>query len=159
MPVKKLKRTQEKYLLKMKQKISVVISAHNEESRIEACLDSVKWADEIIVVDNSSSDKTAEIARKYTDKVYLQPNDPLKIDLQKNAGFEKATGDFILSLDADERVLVVVPIAFTSVSVALPVPVPAVTTVAVNDFISRSVKAANRLWTLLAPAALIPPSV
>lgn len=88
----------------MKQKISVVICAYNEESRIKACLESVKWADEIIVVDNSSTDNTGKIAKKYTDKVYSQPNDPLKIDFQKNTGFGKATGDFVLSIDADERV-------------------------------------------------------
>ncbi len=87
----------------MKHKLSVVISAYNEESRIKDCLDSVTWVDEIIVVDNSSTDGTSDIAKKYTGKVYLQPNDPFKIDLQKNAGFEKATGDYILSIDADEK--------------------------------------------------------
>lgn len=86
-------------------KISVVISAYNEEKNIEDCLKSVKeLADEIIVVDNSSTDRTADIASKFTKKVYKQKNDPTKIDLQKNFGFEKATGDWILSLDADERV-------------------------------------------------------
>ncbi len=88
----------------MKHKLSVVISAYNEESRIEACLNSAKWVDEIIVVDNSSTDNTLQIAKRFTDKVYSQPNDPLKIDLQKNTGFEKATGDYILSLDADETI-------------------------------------------------------
>ncbi|EKD86936.1 MAG: glycosyl transferase family 2 [uncultured bacterium] len=88
----------------MKLKLSVVISAYNEEEKIDKCLSSVKWADEIVVMDNSSTDRTREVARKYTDKVYSQPNDPFKIDLQKNTGFEKATGDFILSLDADELV-------------------------------------------------------
>lgn len=85
-------------------KLSVAISAYNEEKKIEECLKSAKFADEIIVVDNSSTDKTAEIAKKYTDKIFSQPNDPEKIDLQKNLGFEKATGAWILSLDADERV-------------------------------------------------------
>lgn len=88
----------------MKHKLSVVISAYNEELRLGSCLKSAKWADEIIVMDNSSTDKTPDIAKEYTDKIYKQPNDPLKIDIQKNAGFEKATNDFILSLDADERV-------------------------------------------------------
>ena len=88
----------------MKHKISIVISAYNEESKLEDCLRSAKWADEIIVVDNSSTDNTAQIAKKYTDKIYNQPNDPLKIDIQKNTGFEKATGGYILSLDADEEV-------------------------------------------------------
>lgn len=86
------------------QKLSVVISAFNEEEKIEKCLKSVKWADEIIFIDNNSSDKTSEIAKKYTAKIYFQQNDPLKIDLQKNTGFDKATGEFILSVDADEIV-------------------------------------------------------
>lgn len=88
----------------MKHKLSIVISAYNEESKLESCLQSSKWADEIIVVDNSSTDNTAQIAKKYTKKVYSQQNNPLKIDIQKNTGFEKATGDYILSLDADEEV-------------------------------------------------------
>jgi glycosyltransferase involved in cell wall biosynthesis len=85
-------------------KLSVVISAYNEEQKIEDCLKSVKFADEIIVVNNSSTDKTEEISRRYTKTVFNQPNNPDRIDLQKNFGFQKATGDFILSLDADERV-------------------------------------------------------
>jgi len=86
-------------------KLSVVISVHNEERNIKECLESVKdLADEIVVVDNSSTDKTGEIAQKYTKKVFEQKNDPKNIDLQKNFGFSKATGDWILSLDADERI-------------------------------------------------------
>ncbi len=86
-------------------KLSVVISAYNEEKNIKDCLESIKeLADEIIVVNNSSTDKTEEISKKYTKKIFNQENNPLKIDLQKNFGFSKATGDWILSLDADERV-------------------------------------------------------
>ena len=86
-------------------KLSVVISAYNEERNIKDCLESVRGlADEIIVIDNSSTDKTGEIARKYTKKVFEQKNDPKNIDPQKNFGFSKATGDWILSLDADERI-------------------------------------------------------
>ncbi len=85
-------------------KISVVVSAYNEEKKIDKCLDSASFADEIIVVDNSSADKTSEIAKKYTKNIYSQKNDPTAIDLQKNFGFSKATGDWILSLDADETV-------------------------------------------------------
>lgn len=85
--------------------ISVVISAYNEEKNIKDCIESVEnIASEVIVVDNSSQDKTAEIAKKAGAKVYKQENDPYKIDLQKNLGFEKASGEWILSLDADERV-------------------------------------------------------
>jgi glycosyltransferase involved in cell wall biosynthesis len=85
-------------------KLSVVISAYNEEKKIAKCLESVDFADEIVVVDNSSLDKTSEIASKYTKHIYKQKNDPSAIDLQKNFGFSKATGDWVLSLDADETV-------------------------------------------------------
>ena len=85
-------------------KISAVISAYNEEKNITRCLKSLAFADEIVVVDNSSTDKTAEIAKKYTSKIFTQPNNPAAIDLQKNFGFTKATGDWILSIDADEEV-------------------------------------------------------
>jgi len=84
-------------------KISVVISAFNEEKNIKDCLESVKWADEIILVDNYSTDKTVQIARKYTRKIYKRPN-LVMLNKNKNFGFEKATGDWILNLDADERV-------------------------------------------------------
>ncbi len=85
-------------------KISAVISAFNEERNIERCLKSLAFADEVVVVDNSSTDKTVSIASKYTDNIYTQKNNPKEIDRQKNFGFEKATGDWILSVDADEEV-------------------------------------------------------
>lgn len=84
--------------------ISVVFSVYNEEKLLEDALKSVQFADEIIVVDNSSTDTTAKIAKQYTKHFYTQKNDPQKIDLQKNFGFAKATSDWILSLDADERI-------------------------------------------------------
>lgn len=85
-------------------KLSVVISAFNEEKKIEECLKSTSFADEVILVDNGSTDKTLEIAKKFNIKIFNQKNNLSKIDLQKNFGFEKATGQWILSLDADERV-------------------------------------------------------
>lgn len=85
-------------------KVSVVISSFNEEGRIEDCLKSVtKIANEIIFIDNSSTDKTASIARKYTDKVFIRENNPM-LNVNKNFGFSKATGKWILSLDSDERI-------------------------------------------------------
>lgn len=85
-------------------KISLVVSAFNEEKNLRDCLESVcQLADEIIVVDNSSTDKTAAIAKKYTKKVYTRPN-LVMLNKNKNFGFSKATGDWILNLDADERV-------------------------------------------------------
>lgn len=84
--------------------ISVVISAYNEEKNIKECIESVKdLADEIIVVDNSSTDKTGVIAKKAGAILFHQENNPHKIDLQKNFGFNKASYEWILSLDADER--------------------------------------------------------
>ncbi len=83
-------------------KISVVISAFNEEKNIKDCLQSVKWADEIIVVDNSSTDKTKKIASRFTSKIFTRPNYKM-LNKNKNFGFSKATGDWILNLDADER--------------------------------------------------------
>lgn len=84
-------------------KISAVISAYNEERNLERCLKSLAFADEIVVVDNSSTDSTEKIAKKYTKNVFTQKNNPKEIDLQKNFGFEKATSDWILSIDADEE--------------------------------------------------------
>jgi glycosyltransferase involved in cell wall biosynthesis len=88
----------------MNNTLSVVISAYNEEKNIKECLTSVTWVDEIIVINNGSTDKTEEIARKYTTHIIRQENDPQRIDLQKNTGFEKASGSWIFSLDADERI-------------------------------------------------------
>lgn len=88
----------------MKQTISVVVSAYNEEKTIIRCLESVKgWVDEIIVVDNTSLDKTATEAKKYTKHIIKKPN-LLMLNTNKNVGFSKATSDWILNLDADEVV-------------------------------------------------------
>ncbi len=85
-------------------KLSVVISAYNEEGLIEDCLRSVSHlADEIVVINNTSLDKTEQIAKKYTEKIFLRPN-LLMLNVNKNFGFEKAEGEWILNLDADERV-------------------------------------------------------
>ena len=69
-------------------KISVVISAYNEEEMIGDCLESVKdLADEIIFVDNTSQDQTQNLAKKYTSKVFIRPNDPVNLNKNKNFGF------------------------------------------------------------------------
>lgn len=86
----------------MKQTLSVVVSAYNEEKTLARCLASVTGlADEIIVVDNTSADKTATIAKKYTKNVFVKSNQ-LMLNTNKNFGFSKATSDWILNLDADE---------------------------------------------------------
>lgn len=83
--------------------LSVVISAYNEEKKIKDCLESVNWADEIIFVDNYSQDKTVEIAHQFTTKIFKRPNN-LMLNTNKNFGFTKANSEWLLSLDADERV-------------------------------------------------------
>jgi glycosyltransferase involved in cell wall biosynthesis len=84
-------------------KISVVISAYNEEKNIKDCLESIKWTDEIILVNNSSTDKTRKIASKFTPKIFNRPNFKM-LNKNKNLGFSKAAGNWILNIDADERV-------------------------------------------------------
>lgn len=87
-----------------KNKLSIVLATYNEEKNIRDCLQSIKdLADEIVVVDGSSTDKTAEIAKKLGAKVFLVSN---KIMFHKNKqlALEKASGDWILQLDADERI-------------------------------------------------------
>lgn len=84
-------------------KLSVVISAFNEEKKIEDCLKSASFADEIVFIDNSSSDNTLKIAKKYTAKVFIRENNPM-LNVNKNFGFSKAGNEWILSLDGDERI-------------------------------------------------------
>jgi glycosyltransferase involved in cell wall biosynthesis len=83
-------------------RLSVVVVTLNEGERIRACLESVAWADELIVVDAESQDKTAAIARELTDHVFVRPWPGFAA--QKNFGLDQAGGDWILSLDADEVV-------------------------------------------------------
>src|SRR3989338_7707456 len=90
---------------KKKQTLSIVIAAKNEEKKIKRAIESVLWADEIIVIDHFSTDKTAEIARRYTKNVYYDDGGPLHLaEYNKNKGIERATGNWIFILDADERV-------------------------------------------------------
>jgi glycosyltransferase involved in cell wall biosynthesis len=83
-------------------RLSVVVVTLDEEARIRTCLDSAAWADELIVVDAESRDKTAALAREVTDHVFVRPWPGFAA--QKNFGLEQATGEWILSLDADEIV-------------------------------------------------------
>lgn len=82
--------------------ISAVVITFNEEINIRECLESLSAADEIIVVDSRSQDRTVEIAREYTDKVTIV--DWPGFSKAKNHGVDLASHDWILSLDADERV-------------------------------------------------------
>ena len=83
--------------------LSIVLATFNEEDNIRACLDSIKgFADEIIVYDESSTDKTREIAEKMGAKVFKVEHEPI-FHITKNKAINKASGDWILQLDADER--------------------------------------------------------
>ncbi|MEI7998924.1 MAG: glycosyltransferase family 2 protein [Candidatus Omnitrophota bacterium] len=83
--------------------VSVVIIAKNEERRIKECLESVHgWADDIIIVDDNSTDATREISLKYTDKFFTRTWD--LEGRQRNFGDSKSKNDWILLLDCDERV-------------------------------------------------------
>lgn len=83
-------------------KISACIIVYNEEQNIRGLCETVAWADEIIIVDSDSADKTVEIAREYTDKIYNREFRGFK-DKHEFAD-SKATGDWIFWIDADERV-------------------------------------------------------
>ncbi len=83
-------------------KLSVVIICFNEEAILEKCLSAVEWADEIVVVDSFSTDRTLEIARNYTTRVYQ--NEWQGYARQKALALHHASHPWILSLDADEVV-------------------------------------------------------
>jgi glycosyltransferase involved in cell wall biosynthesis len=83
-------------------KITATVITLNEEHNIAAALESLSWADEIIVVDSESADRTVEIARRFTDRVFVRPWPGYSA--QKNFAASQATNDWIFSLDADERV-------------------------------------------------------
>jgi glycosyltransferase involved in cell wall biosynthesis len=82
--------------------LSVIIITKNEEHNIRRCLESVQFADEIIVLDSGSIDGTVAIAREYTKQVFL--TDWPGYGAQKQRALAKTTGDWVLNLDADETV-------------------------------------------------------
>lgn len=85
-------------------RLSVVLATYNEENNISACLESVvSWCDEIIVVDGSSQDKTVYIAKHFGARILVTQNHPL-FHINKQLAIDKARGDWILQLDADEIV-------------------------------------------------------
>lgn len=82
--------------------LSVTVIVKNEEDRIADCLSSVAAiADEIIILDSGSDDRTVEICKRFTDKVFV--TDWPGFGKQKQRALEKATGDWVLAIDADER--------------------------------------------------------
>ena len=84
-------------------KLSVIIITKNEADNIRACLDSVSWADEIVVVDSGSRDDTVGICKAMGAQVHITTDWP-GFGMQKNRALSHATAEWVLSLDADERV-------------------------------------------------------
>ncbi|MGH8348872.1 MAG: glycosyltransferase family 2 protein, partial [Pseudomonas sp.] len=83
-------------------KLSVILITRNEEHNVRACLESIAWVDEIIVVDSGSSDNTVAICKQLGAKVQVM--DWPGFGPQKNRALDLAGGDWVLALDADERV-------------------------------------------------------
>lgn len=84
------------------EKISVAIITKDEERNIRGCLESVSWADEVVVVDSGSADKTREICQNFKARFFLE--EWKGFARQKNSAIEKTRNEWVLSLDADERV-------------------------------------------------------
>lgn len=83
--------------------ISAILPVKNEEKAIVDCLESIKWVEEVIVVDDGSTDKTAEIANKYGAKILKFSKDGNYSD-RRNVAVAMAKGDWLLFIDADERI-------------------------------------------------------
>jgi len=82
--------------------LTVAIIVKNEEHRLRPCLESVDWVNEIVIVDDESTDKTQELAREFTDKIFER-----KMDIEgthRNFAYSKATNEWVISIDADERI-------------------------------------------------------
>ena len=82
--------------------LSVVVITKNEEDNIGECLKSVRWAKELFVIDAESLDRTVEVARQFTKNVFVRKW--MGFGPQKNFGIDQASGEWILIVDADERV-------------------------------------------------------
>lgn len=102
MPARKLVKSVANPSTMLRAGLSVIIITKNEAANIRACLESVAWADEIIVVDSGSNDATAEICKGFGAQVHV--HDWPGFGIQKNRALGYATKDWVLSLDADERI-------------------------------------------------------
>ncbi|OGR80206.1 MAG: hypothetical protein A2X32_06075 [Elusimicrobia bacterium GWC2_64_44] len=80
-------------------KLSVAIITRNEAANIGRCLDSLKWADEIVVLDGFSTDGTAEVCRKYTEKIYQKKFESFPVE--RDHVLRKTSNSWVLSVDAD----------------------------------------------------------
>ena len=82
-------------------KLTVLVPCYNNEDILRDCLDSVKWADEILVVDSGSTDRTREIAAEYTTRTLVHPYE--NSAAQKNWAIPQATHEWVMVIDTDER--------------------------------------------------------
>ncbi|MCS7184886.1 MAG: glycosyltransferase family 2 protein [bacterium] len=85
-------------------KISAVITAHNEEDNIEKCLKSLEWVNEVILIDDGSTDRTLEIALKFKNVKAIKLEKQIYFEKNIELGIEKATGEWIIVIDADEEI-------------------------------------------------------
>lgn len=114
--------------------VTAIILVKNEEKNIKACLESLRWCNECIVVDDNSQDKTREIAEKMGAKVFTHA---LENDFagQRNFGLTKATNEWVLFIDADEKV-----------SENLATEIMYVTSQVLNDTQAYFLKRIDTLW-------------
>lgn len=87
----------------MQPKITAIVLTKNEEKNIRECLKSISWCDEVIVIDDESTEKIVEISRRMDASVFVRPLDN-NFSAQRNYGLSKARGEWVLFVDADERV-------------------------------------------------------
>ena len=85
-------------------KISCIIHTYNSEKYLIQCLESVKWCDEIVIIDMYSNDNTLEIAKKYNCKIYMHKNLGFA-DPARSYGLSKSSNDWILAVDSDEVIM------------------------------------------------------
>jgi glycosyltransferase involved in cell wall biosynthesis len=118
--------------------LSVAIITKNEEANLARTLASVSWVDEIIIVDNHSTDRTAEIAREYGAKFFTE--DWKGFAAQKNSALAKCTSDWVLSLDADEEVSATLAAQIQTVLAAVEPPARAYSLPRRNHFLGRWIR-------------------
>ena len=86
-------------------RISAVIPTYNVGKIIRDCLETLKWVDEIIIVDMGSKDKTLKICKEYKTRTIKNIPSEFNFDINRKIGMLKAKGDWILKIDSDERLL------------------------------------------------------
>lgn len=121
-----------------REKVSAVIICYNEEKKIRECLESVRWADEIVVVDSFSRDRTMAIVSEFTERVWQHKYD--SEGAQRNWAIGKASHNWILMLDADERVSPELRREIEAVLESAPIEHSAFSVGRVNDCFGKRVR-------------------